>query len=68
MTTSKRKYCYEFSEHRQYKCCKCGRTMHAPVPHYCIGGYRKHKLIFFKQDYETDRKHTKENEQVGFYL
>lgn len=42
--------------------------MHAPVPHYCIGGYRKHKLIFFKQDYETDRKHTKENEQVGFYL
>ena len=25
---SKRKYCYEFTEHRQYKCCECDRTMH----------------------------------------
>ena len=31
---SKRKCCYEFTEHRQYKCCECGRTTHKPKPHY----------------------------------
>lgn len=45
---SKRKLCYEFTEHRQYKCCECGRTMHKPTPHYCKGEYRKHKLNFLK--------------------
>lgn len=48
---SKRKYCYEFSEYRQYKCSECGRTMHEPTSHYCNGQYRKHKLNFEK--YET---------------
>ena len=47
---SKRKYYYEFTEHRQYKCCKCGRTMHEPTSHYCNGQYRKHKLNFTKED------------------
>lgn len=50
---SKKKYCYEFTEYRQYKCCLCGRTMHEPVPHYCNGQYIKHKLIFLKKDEET---------------
>ena len=48
---SNRKYCYEFAEYRQYKCCECGRTMREPTPHYCKGEYRKHKLNFKK--YET---------------
>ena len=43
---TKRKYYYEFTEHRQYKCCECGRTMHKPTPHLCNGQYRKHKLRF----------------------
>ena len=30
---SKRKHCYEYTEHRQYKCCECGRTMHKPTKH-----------------------------------
>ena len=47
---SKRKYCYEYTEHRQYKCCECGRTMHKPTPHICNGQYRKHKLHFVKYD------------------
>ena len=45
---SKRKYFYEFTEYRQYKCCECGRTMHAPTPHLCNGQYRKHNLKFTK--------------------
>ena len=49
---TKRKYCYEFTEYRQYKCCECGRTMHEPKPHICNGQYRKHKLNFLKKDYE----------------
>ena len=49
---SKRKHCYEFIEHRQYKCCECGRTMHEPTPHLCNGQYRKHNLEFLKKDYE----------------
>ena len=48
---TKRKYCYDFSEHRQYKCCECGWTMNKPIPHYCNGQYRKRKLNFEK--YET---------------
>ena len=47
---SKRQYCYEFTEQRQYKCCECGRTMHAPTSHFCNGQYRKHKLNFTKED------------------
>ena len=47
---SKIKYCYEFTEYRQYKCCECGRTMHEPTPHLCNGQYRKHKLNFTKVD------------------
>lgn len=49
---SKRKYCYEFTEYRQYKCCLCGRTMHEPTPHICNGQYVKHKLNFIKKDFE----------------
>ena len=49
---TKRKYCYEFTEYRQYKCCLCGRTMHDPTPHICNGQYIKHKLIFLKKDEE----------------
>lgn len=49
---TKKKYCYEFTEHRQYKCYECGRTMHKPAPHYCNGQYRKHNLEFLKKDYE----------------
>lgn len=48
---SKKSYCYEFTEYRQYKCCECGRTMHEPTSHYCNGNYRKHNLTFKK--YET---------------
>ena len=44
-----RKYCYELSEHRPYKCCECGRTMYEPRPHICNGQYRKHKLNFLKK-------------------
>lgn len=51
---TKRKYCYEYTEYRQYKCCECGRTMHEPVPHICNGQYRKYKLNFIKKDYEED--------------
>ena len=51
---SNKKYCYEFTEHRQYKCCECGRTMHEPVPHYCNGQYRKHHLKF--KEYGTEQK------------
>ena len=47
---TKKKYYYEFTEHRQYKCCECGRTMHKPTPHFCNGQYRKHKLNFLKID------------------
>ena len=49
---SKKKYFYEFTEYRQYKCCLCGRTMHEPTPHICNGQYVKHKLIFIKNDEE----------------
>ena len=49
---TKRKYHYEFSEYRQYKCCECGRTMHEPTPHYCNGQYRKYKLNFINKDFE----------------
>lgn len=49
---TKRKYCYEFTEHSPYKCCECGRTMHEPTAHYCNGQYRKHNLEFLKKDYE----------------
>lgn len=47
---SKRKHCYEYTEHRQYKCCECGRTMHKPTPHICNGQYRKHNLKFVKYE------------------
>ena len=47
---SKRKHYYEYTEHRQYKCCECGRTMHKPTPHICNGQYRKHNLKFAKYD------------------
>lgn len=47
---SKRKHCYEYTEHRQYKCCECGRTMHKPTPHICNGQYKKHNLKFAKYD------------------
>lgn len=50
---SKRKYCYEYTEYRQYKCCECGRTMHEPAPHICNRQYRKHKIKFVK--YEKDK-------------
>ena len=48
---TKRKYHYEFTEYRQYKCCLCGRTMHKPTPHNCNGQYRKYKLNFLNKDY-----------------
>ena len=51
----KRKYCYEFTEYRQYKCCECGRTMHEPTPHLCNGQYRKHKMKFERKEYEDWR-------------
>ena len=47
---TKKKYCYEFSEHRQYKCLLCDRTMHEPTSHYCNGQYRKHNLKFTKDE------------------
>ena len=47
---TKKKHCYEYTEHRQYKCCECGRTMLKPTPHICNGQYRKHKLHFVKYD------------------
>lgn len=50
---TKKKYHYEFTEYRQYKCCLCGRTMHKPTPHMCNRQYIKHKLIFMKKDEET---------------
>lgn len=30
---AKRKYCYGYTKHRQYKCCECGRTKHEPTKH-----------------------------------
>ena len=51
---SNKKYCYEYTEYRQYKCCECGRTMHEPTPHICNGQYRKHKLKFERKEYEND--------------
>ena len=51
---TKRKYHYEFSEYRQYKCSECGRTMHEPTPHICNGQYRKYKLNFLKKNEETE--------------
>lgn len=48
---TKRKYFYEFTEYRQYKCCECGRTMHEQTPHICNGKYIKHNLIFLNKDY-----------------
>ena len=45
---TKRKYCYEYTDYRQYKCCECGRTMHEPAPHICNGQYRKYKIKFVK--------------------
>ena len=53
---TKKKYCYEFTEYRQYKCSECGRTMHKPTPHYCNGQYRKYKLNFLKIDYPLVNK------------
>ena len=50
---TKKKYCYEFTEYRQYKCSECGRTMHKPTPHFCNGQYRKHKLNFFEDRLST---------------
>ena len=47
---SNRKFCYEFTDNRQYKCCTCGRTMHDPKPHICNGQYRKRKLNFKKYE------------------
>ena len=47
---SKRKYYYEFTEYRQYKCCRCNRTMHNPIPHICNGQFRKHNLKFIKYE------------------
>ena len=65
LSMSNKKYCYEFTEYRQYKCCLCGRTMHKPTPHICNRQYIKHKLIFMKKDEETrttkeERNMTKE--------
>ena len=51
---TKRKYFYEYTEYRQYKCCECGRTMHEPTPHICNGQYIKHKLKFKKYVYERE--------------
>lgn len=51
---SKKKYCYEYTEYRQYKCCFCGRTMHKPTPHICNRQYIKHKLKFNKYVYERE--------------
>ena len=55
---SNKKYCYEYTEYRQYKCCECGRTMHEPKPHFCNGQYRKHKLKFTKYVYERENSKT----------
>lgn len=53
---TKKKYHYEFTEYRQYKCCLCGRTMHKPTPHICNGQYRKHNLKFTKEDMNEKTK------------
>ena len=53
---TKKKYCYEYTEYRQYKCCLCGRTMHKPTPHICNGQYRKHNLKFTKEDMNNKTK------------
>lgn len=58
---TKRKYSYEFSEYRQYKCCRCGRTMHEPTPHICNGQYCKHNLEFWKKIMESEIIIQKEN-------
>ena len=52
----KKKYFYEFTEYRQYKCCLCGRTMHKPTPHICNRQYRKHNLKFTKEDMNEKTK------------
>ena len=57
---TKRKYSYEFSEYRQYKCCRCGRTMHEPTPHICNGQYRKYNLEFWKKIMESEITNHKE--------
>ena len=53
---TKRKYFYEFTEYRQYKCCLCGRTMHKPTPHICNRQYRKHNLKFTKEGMNNKTK------------
>lgn len=58
---TKRKYCYEFTKYRQYKCCICGRTMHEPTPHICNGQYRKHNLEFYNKIMENQITIQKEN-------
>ena len=49
---SNKKYCYEYTEYRQYKCCECGRPMREPTPPFCNGQDRKHKLKFKRKKYE----------------
>ena len=58
---TKRKYSYEFSEYRQYKCCRCGRTMHEPTPHICNGQYSKYNLEFWKKVMENEISIKKED-------
>ena len=58
---TKRKYSYEFSEYRQYKCCRCGRTIHKPTPHICNGQYSKYNLEFWKKIMENEIIIQKEN-------
>ena len=53
---TKRKYSYEFTKYRQYKCCECGRTIHEPVPHICNGQYRKHNLEFHNKIMEREER------------
>ena len=53
---TKRKYCYEFTEYRQYKCCECGRTMHEPTSHYCNGEFRKHNLEFITKQTDMNER------------
>lgn len=60
---TKKKYHYEFTEYRQYKCCLCGRTMHKPTPHICNRQYIKHKLIFLKKDYGQPEYFVQQREQ-----
>ena len=53
---TKRKYCYEFTERRQYKCCECGRTMYEPTAHYCNGEFRKHNLEFITKQTDMNER------------